>query len=187
MKQSDSIAKLAPALVKERLIEFTEYEPNTGCHLWSGGQGAGGYGVLSVQGHVTKAHRWAWFADTGEMPSRDVKVCHRCDVRQCVNTEHLFLGTQADNVADMVSKGRNRFVPQPGSRNPGAKLSEQKVWEIRRCLEMGRWSQREIARSYGVGPMTISRIARFEMWPHVHRDWPARAVPHTYGNVWYVG
>jgi hypothetical protein len=173
--------------VRARLDKETAPDLNSGCWLWSGGVGAGGYGVVCIDGKVTKAHRWSWYAETGVMPPPEIKVCHKCDVRQCINPAHLFLGTQADNVADMVAKGRHRNVPKPGSLNAGAKLTEQKVWEIRRCVEMDAWTQKEIAKSYGVSPMTVSRIARFEMWPHVHRDWPARAVPHTYGNVWYVG
>lgn len=181
MKQSD----VPVDVVVVRMAPFIEPELNSGCHLWSGGVGAGGYGTLCIFGVVGKAHRWAFMVSRGFMPTIDQKVCHKCDTPACVNPDHLFLGSQADNVRDMMEKGRHRVVPQVGSNNPMAALTEQKVWEIRRCAEMGAWTQKQIADSYGVSPMAVSRIINFESWQHVHRDWPSRAVPHTYGNVWY--
>ena len=164
-------------LTKERFMERVEFELNTGCWLWSGAPGSGGYGTAVHNGKNAKAHRVAWFLFRGWMPPPEIKACHKCDTPACVNPDHLFLGTQADNVADMIAKGRLRTARRCGTKNPMASLSEKQVWEIRHLLMMGKWSQAEIARSYGVSPMTISRISNCETWQHVHLNWPYHPHP----------
>jgi hypothetical protein len=161
----------------EAFLSRVEFEPNTGCWLWSGAPGAGGYGVIWFGGRYQKAHRVSWALHHGEMPPRHVKVCHRCDTPACVNPAHLWLGTQAENIADMVAKGRQRTVPRFGSANPRAALTEDDVWAIRHMLRWRRWSQGAIARSYGVSVMTLSRIANHQTWPHVHSNWPYAPLP----------
>ena len=89
-----------------------------------------------------------------------VRVLHRCDVPACVNPDHLFLGTQADNMADMFAKGRGKHVvprDNRGARNPMAKLSDATVAEIRSLIRTA--SQREIAGRYGLHQSQVSRIA----------------------------
>lgn len=157
----------------EEFMKRVEPDTNGGCWFWSGAPGAGGYGVLWFEGRYQKAHRVSWALHNGFMPDRSVKVCHKCDVPACVNPDHLWLGSQADNVADMVRKGRGRCgEPMVGSRNPMSALTEEQVSEIRLLLLIGAHTQAEIARSYGVSPMTLSRIANFQTWPHVDRHWP---------------
>lgn len=163
--------------MSEGFFSRVEYEPNTGCWLWSGAPGAGGYGVAKFDGRYQKAHRVSWALHSGSMPPRDVKVCHRCDTPACVNPAHLWLGSQADNVADMMAKGRHRTSSRFGDENPMAELTGDNVWAIRLMLRYQRFSQAEIARSYGVSPMTISRIANWQTWPHVHTNWPMPAYP----------
>jgi hypothetical protein len=163
--------------VFETFLARVEFEPNTGCWLWTGAPSAGGYGVIKHDGRYQKAHRVSWALHHGFMPDRDVKVCHRCDTPACVNPAHLWLGTQRENIADMVAKGRNRPpAPQLGSKNPQAALTEDDVWAIRHMLRNGSFTQPQIRRAYGVSPMTINRIARGESWRHVHFNWPFEAV-----------
>ena len=84
-----------------RCIPVTE----SGCWIWTGSMSSGGYGQVKIGGKLHRAHRVAWTIFKG--PIHDgLMVCHRCDVRDCVNPEHLFLGTAKDNFQDCLKKGR---------------------------------------------------------------------------------
>lgn len=145
------------------------FEPMSGCCLWERFVDHSGYGrVGAVWTREAFAHRVSWELARGPIPS-GMKVLHRCDVPGCVNPDHLFLGTQADNVADMIAKGRSRPpAPRLGSANVCARLNEDQVWAIRELLRHKVFSQRAIAEDFGVGAMTISRIANNQTWRHVN-------------------
>jgi hypothetical protein len=99
----------------------------------------------------------AWELEYGPIPP-GLNVLHKCDVPICVNPNHLFLGTQADNVADMKSKGRD--YDRAGSGNPRAKLNIEMALKI---MTDGR-KYADIARDYGVTRSTIGRVKRRECW-----------------------
>lgn len=80
-------------------------EPNTGCWIWIGRYMWKGYGVLSFDGGTVRAHRFSWEISKGPIP-KNMFICHKCDVRCCVNPNHLFLGTAKDNALDRDAKGR---------------------------------------------------------------------------------
>ncbi len=88
----------------ERLEFYSCPEPNSGCTLWFGAI-RDGYGRLRVGNIKRNAHVWAWMNKHGPIP-HGLNVLHRCDMRACINTDHLFLGTNSDNVADKMAKGR---------------------------------------------------------------------------------
>lgn len=113
------------------------------------------------------AHRFIYEAYVGPIPVGH-NVCHRCDNPSCVRPEHLFLGSQRENVADMDRKGRRRSSQrsQSGTMNNHAKLTEESVREIRHRLLAGDL-HRVIAETYGVRPSAISNIARGKTWSHV--------------------
>jgi len=139
-----------------------EPEPNSGCWLWTGGWTDLDYGVVPRIDGERVAHRISWRLHRGPIPD-GMKVLHRCDVRACANPDHLFLGTQMDNIADMVAKGRHRGAPQHGESNAMSKLTERQVIEIRDLHSRGI-SQHRIAQRYGVAVMTINRAVRRHTW-----------------------
>ena len=101
---SRQCAQSAPVLV--RLSQQSESNEETGCIEWTGYLRGDGYGSLRIDGKQVQAHRAAYEATFGKIEN-GLFVCHRCDNRKCINSDHLFLGTNQDNVDDMVAKGRH--------------------------------------------------------------------------------
>lgn len=155
------------------------------CWAWTAARSCG-YGVFTVALPVVggakqsrkmfKAHRLAWEFTVGPIPG-GLLVCHACDNPLCVNPEHLFIGTQADNMRDCARKGRTawrkaaQWPVSPGAFRCGgdhrcAKLSAADVPKIRRMVAEGR-SLRQVAALFGVEKTTIHDIARGRRWGHV--------------------
>lgn len=135
------------------------------CWVWTRARSAAGYGQMSVDGRVEYAHRIAWRLTEGLIPP-GFHVLHRCDNPPCVRPVHLFLGTNNDNVADMVQKRRNR-VPHPsagGSSNHQAKLDLDTVEVIRRLYAAGDATEEKLAARFAVHQTTIGRIVRGVTW-----------------------
>lgn len=146
------------ATLAERLAHHSIDAPETGCRVWTSSGYPYGYGQLMWNGRPRKAHRLAWENANGPIPS-GLHVCHRCDNPKCINPDHLFLGTSADNSADKVAKGRQ----QRGSRHGLAKLTEEQV----RAIKADGRQQFIIAKDYGVGSNVISKIKTGVSWRHV--------------------
>lgn len=135
---------------------------SNGCWIWTGAlkrcaRGTHRYGWLTMKNKQITAHRAAWILFVGEIPER-MHVLHKCDVPQCCNPKHLFLGTHADNMKDKVSKGRSGNVG--GARN--VKLTVAQVDFIRKCL--GVISQEKLGEMFGVTQGTVSHIANGRSW-----------------------
>lgn len=145
----------------ERFMDKVREEPNTGCWLWRGSLLPGGYGCFVDNRKKKIAHRLSWALFRGEIPD-GYRVCHKCDIRNCVNPDHLFLGTQADNIRDMVQKNRHQF----GEKHSAAKLNSSQVVQIRELLATGA-TQRKIAELFGVCNSTISQIHSGKVWKSV--------------------
>lgn len=133
-------------------------EPNSGCHIWLGTLNYKGYGIFKLRNRQVRAHRVAYALAHGPVP-RGMVVCHRCDMRWCVNPGHLFLGTVGDNNADMVAKGRQ----VRGETNGKAKLTERLVLQIFH----DRRSTSAIGRALGINRGTITHIKLGRTWRHV--------------------
>jgi len=134
------------------------------CWLWKGSPTSSGYGKLKCgERGLQQAHRIAWELTHGEIPE-DKKVLHKCDVRLCVrpdHPDHLFLGTQQDNMDDMVSKGRASRLA--GEESPRSKLSKVDVIKIRAALTDGALAE-DLAKSFDVSSSTISLIKNKKIW-----------------------
>jgi hypothetical protein len=115
----------------------------------------------------------AWLLFRGEI-GFGLVVCHKCDVRACVNPEHLFLGTPDDNAQDMVAKGRTLR----GEEHISAKLTTEQVSRIKTMLAEDRMYVSEIAREFGVAYTTIQAIKTGKTWRHV----AARPMPLASGS-----
>lgn len=88
----------------ERLLAHSKYEAETGCQNWTGAL-RDGYGMVWYKGRLVSAHRLMWEFSNGEIP-KGIQVLHKCDNRKCINPDHLFSGSQRDNIQDAISKGR---------------------------------------------------------------------------------
>lgn len=93
-----------------------------------------------------------------------MQVLHHCDVRSCINPAHLFLGTNADNVADKIAKGRG--VNVHGAENGYAKLTDEQA----RAIFHARGKQSDIGAQFGVTHRTVSLIKNRKAWLHIHGD-----------------
>ena len=144
----------------ERVAAYTQRA--RWCWEWKGTRNPKGYGLLRVGESNKLAHRIVWELEHGDIPTGQY-VLHHCDNPGCVRAGHLFLGTKADNNADMDAKGRRRSNPPKGSMHPKSKLTEAAVRAIRRSSAMGV----ELARKYGVSQTIISAIRGGHIWKHV--------------------
>lgn len=131
-----------------------------GCWLWNGYRNQSGYGVTRVGGRGSKAifaHRLSWEIHKGPIPD-GLHVLHRCDNPQCVNPEHLFLGTDLDNQRDRIAKGRpGGGCFKAGDRSPVVKHSDAKISLMR--AERAAWKRViDISREYGIQRDYLSRI-----------------------------
>ena len=146
--------------LRVRLAARTDESPGQGprgdCREWNGQRDADGYGVTKVRGRNRRATHLAWFLATGEWPGT-LQVLHHCDNPPCVNTAHLYLGTDADNKRDVVERRR-----LAGERSPKARLTLAEVNWIRDLR--GVEPQRALARRFGVSPATIAGIHSGKNW-----------------------
>jgi hypothetical protein len=174
-----------PAMTEEeqrRLMEqrfWAKIEKTAGCWNWTATKMLG-YGALYIPGPPTGkrvlAHRFSWELHFGSIPD-GLFVCHHCDNRACVRPDHLFLGTAADNTADMDSKGRRVSRGPQGEHHPTHKLTDALVIEIRTRYVQESVTVYDLARVYGVHPATMQLLLTRRTWKHLP------AVPGETGHI----
>lgn len=144
-----------PEVVQQRF--WLKVAKSDGCWEWQGTRQEHGYGSLR-HGKNRKwyAHRVSFAIANGDIP-KGMSVCHRCDNPSCVRPDHLFLGTHAENLADAAAKLR---FPARSSLTP------RDIPYVRELNGIG-FSQRELAKMYGVAQATVGAIIRREIWKHV--------------------
>ena len=159
--------------IETRFWRYVSPEPTSGCWLWTGGC-AYGYGVFGIPNgsygvlregnrmQSIRAHRMAWELWRGPVPE-NVQVLHKCDVKCCVNPDHLYLGSHADNMRDRDARG----LTAKGEMLVRNVLTESDVREIRRRYCAGGLSQHVLANEFGVHQGTIHSVVRTKTWKHV--------------------
>jgi hypothetical protein len=165
------VALIRPEEQLQRFIQRAVKDSETGCWNWIGSDNGHGYSRFWDGKKTQYAHRFSYTAHHGPIPD-GLNVCHSCDNRRCVNPDHLWLGTAADNVHDAMRKKRN--VPPPPTKwkeqvepHHWARLTREQVIEIKRALAAGE-KMGDIAKRYGVGRTAIEKIRLGQRWSHVH-------------------
>ena len=139
-----------------------------GCWIWKRSLHRDGYGNFAIERdgkwRAILAHQYSYklFNDDFE---DGLQVCHHCDNPACVNPNHLFIGTQKDNMQDMVSK--NRGYDKRGEYNPKSKLTEHDVLKIRQYYDAKIFRQFELAKLFNVSSTHIGYIIHRESWKHI--------------------
>jgi hypothetical protein len=163
--------------VLERFWEKVRIAGEQDCWLWTGAVGRHGYGNFGMKaGHTVRAHRFSYELAKGSIPSGLV-ILHGCDTALCVNPAHLSVGTQRDNMRDMVTKGRalvgdknpTRVNPSCRVRGEGhgmVRLQRSDVLEIRRRVGAGE-IYRSIARDFNISTSYVSQIFHRKHWSHI--------------------
>ncbi len=151
-------------LTAKKIEKFWEKVHKTeGCWLWTGATAKKGYGQIGINGKNYLAHRISYLIANGKMPEAPV-LRHTCDVPKCVRPDHLLPGAHADNVRDMVERGRTAC----GVRNGSAKLDDARVADILRRLAAGA-NVSSLSREFRVERNTIRVIRDGQTWRHVPR------------------
>lgn len=147
--------------IEERLWAKTQKSDT--CWVWIGAHLISGYGHMTINKKRVTVHRLSWEVHNGPIPI-GMEILHRCDNPPCIRPDHLFIGTNQDNVDDMVSKKRHTY----GDRNGHAVFTDDQAREILYLLRTKQATGRQIAQQYGVDETTISKMRLGITWKHLH-------------------
>ena len=180
MFRNAGAARSAPSfnLIWEVVMSLKQYLKDriiideNGCWIWQNyidkskqKKGHGGYGIAWYYKKLWKAHRLSYTAFKGSIP-KGLYVCHHCDVRNCINPDHLFLATQKDNVRDMLNKKRGNWPGRQGEKHHSVKLTEKDVKKIIELRKAGK-TNKDIAPLFNINRNTVYRIFYKKRWKHI--------------------
>ena len=163
-----------PLLVEKKINEIFDkkyVEDKNGCWRWTGLKCKGGYGKI---GNDDKSHRFSYRRFIGQIPE-GMCVCHTCDNRDCVNPDHLWLGTTQDNTKDKIDKGRQIRGEKIGS----SKLKDEDVINIRKMRISGK-SQKEISEKFKISRITVMLICQNKSWSHLPLGEESKKIKRKY-------
>lgn len=170
----------------ERFLDKVNKEATSGCWEWTASCLNSGYGIIKINGKGILAHRFAYEYFIGPIPN-GYYICHRCDNPRCVNPEHLFVGTQADNMADRDEKGRHPSKTHPerlargdyhgsklhpervvrGEGHGNARLTSDIVRQARKEYSGKGITYKQLAEKYGVSAMAMYNAIQCKTWKHI--------------------
>lgn len=147
--------------IEERFWARTDKKSKDECWLWQAMRTKYGYGVISNgEGFKVRAHRYSWELHNNLKIPKGMVIRHTCDNPPCVNPGHLLLGTQGENVQDMVDRRRQ----QKGEGHAHSRLTKREVDKIRMLHSSGGYKQKDLAKAFGVSPSAISMILNKKRW-----------------------
>ncbi len=164
--------------IREKLF-WSKVNKTEDCWLWTGvvlTDGYGGWGIKHNKHHYSyRVHRISYSLTNNISIPSNILVCHKCDNSLCVNPDHLFLGTPADNSADMVAKGRSGKGRKKistscarGEKHGRAKLTATEIQKIRTiALQPDRPSYKQIGQQFGINQSHVYNIIKRKVWKHV--------------------
>lgn len=155
-------------LILQRFWDKVDIKTENECWNWKAstrGHSTHDYGRFYFRKTRIQSHRVAWIISFGEIPI-GLKVCHKCDNPKCVNPNHLFLGTQEDNMKDCKKKGRTGQNLTCGTTRYNAKVNDQKVKIIRAMFDNG-YTNKGLSKMFEIAPSTICDIVKRRTWRHI--------------------
>ncbi len=155
---------------KERFLKCVVIDPHSGCWIWTKkGRAHGGYGMFSMYRKKFRAHRAALILIKKITPLPQYSVCHKCDNTRCVNPDHLFIGTHAENMHDCLNKGRAFRVR--GEKSGRAVISDAQALELLRLPKETGLTRNRVAKlkaqEWGVSENTLKQILYGTNWKHL--------------------
>jgi predicted XRE-type DNA-binding protein len=135
------------------------------CWEWTKGLFTNGYGAFNYYGKNVHSHVFSWFLHSGLWP--DKLVLHKCDNRRCVRPDHLWLGTNADNMKDKKDKGRTAKEESHGS----SKLTKKQVWKIHKLYREKGLTQENISLKINISRGQVSYIVDGKCWPNIYSQY----------------
>lgn len=148
--------------LKQRMMD--KVEKVNGCWLFRGCLNSWGYGQVRIQGRTLGAHKVMFELENGKIP-KGKQANHTCHVCNCINPQHIYVGTQKENVRDMIEAGRSNYAV--GERIGQAKLNGKDIIKIRGLIAAGLATKKGLARTYKVHRATIQAIVKRTTWKHI--------------------